>query len=152
MGAETRELRDAHSVLAELYVERLANVLGEMPIEQALLGLFCQLVREGANGLEVADVGCGTGRLGTYLSSQGLRPHGVDLPPEMIRFARRDYPEHICEVSDVRALPFEDGSMAGPVGWYSRMYLPQASAPVPSLSWPSGEAGWLSGDGVQGGR
>jgi len=129
VDAKTRELRDAHDVLAELYVEQLADILDEMPIEQAVLGLFCQLVRESGNGVEVADVGCGTGRLAPYLSSQGLAPHGVDLSPEMIRVARRDYPEHPFELSDLRALPFEDGSMAGAVGWYSLMYLSAADRP-----------------------
>lgn len=123
VDAKTRELRDAHDVLAELYVERLADILDEMPIEQAVLGLFCQLMRRGGNGPDVADVGCGTGRLAPYLSSQGLTPHGVDLSPEMIRVARRDYPEHRFQLSDLRALPFDDDSMAGAVGWYSLMYL-----------------------------
>jgi SAM-dependent methyltransferase len=129
VDAKTRELRDAHDVLAELYVERLADILDEMPIEQAVLGLFCQLVREGGNGVDVADVGCGTGRLAPYLASRGLVPHGVDLSPEMIRVARRDYPEHAFELSDLRALPFADGSMAGAVGWYSLMYLSSADRP-----------------------
>lgn len=123
MDAKTRELRNAHDVLAELYVERLADILDRMPIEQAVLGLFCQLVRGGGNGPDVADVGCGTGRLAPYVSSHGLTPHGVDLPPEMIRVARRDYPEHSFELADLRALPFDDASMAGAVGWYSLMYL-----------------------------
>ncbi len=129
VDAKTRELRDAHNVLAELYVERLAGILDQMPIEQAVLGLFCQLVRERGNGLDVADVGSGTGRLAPYLSSHGLAPHGVDLSPEMIRVARRDYPEHLFELADVRALPFEDGSMAGAVGWYSLMYLAPEDRP-----------------------
>lgn len=43
--------------------------------------------------------------------------------------ARRDYPEHPLELSDLRALPFEDGSMAGAVGWYSLMYLSAADRP-----------------------
>ena len=129
MDAKTEELRDAHDVLAELYVERLADILDEMPIEQAVLGLFCQLVREGGNGLDVADVGCGTGRLAPYLSSQGLAPHGVDLSTEMVRVARRDYPDHPFLVSDLRALPFPDGAVAGAVGWYSLMYLPADDRP-----------------------
>ncbi len=129
MDAKTRELRDAHDVLAELYVDRLTNLLDEMPIEQALLGLFCQLVREGGNGLDIADVGCGTGRLAPYMSSQGLTPHGVDLAPEMIRVASRDYPEHTFEVSDLRALPFKDASLAGAVAWYSLMYLTPVDRP-----------------------
>ena len=43
MDAKTEELRAAHDVLAELYAERLAGVLDRMPIEQAVLGLFCDL-------------------------------------------------------------------------------------------------------------
>lgn len=116
-------------MLAELYVERLADALDSMPIEQAVLGLFCQLVRESGNGREVADVGCGTGRMAPYLLSQGLVPHGVDLSPEMIRVARRDYPEHRFALSDLRALPFDDGSMAGAVAWYSLMYLSPEDRP-----------------------
>lgn len=129
VDARTRELRDAHDVLAALYVERLAGILDQMPIEQAVLGLFCELVRGGGNGPDVADVGCGTGRLAPYLSSQGLVPHGVDLYPEMIRVARRDYPEHPFELSDLRALPFDDSSMAGALGWYSLMFLPPEERP-----------------------
>lgn len=127
VDAKTRELRDAHDGLAEVYVERLAGQLDEMPVEQAVLGLFCQLVR--GIGTDVADVGCGTGRLAPYLSSHGLTSHGVDLSPEMIRVARRDHPQHSFEVADLRALPFDDGSMAGAVGWYSLMYLPPTDRP-----------------------
>lgn len=123
MDARTRELRDAHDVLAEVYVEQLADLLDQMPVEQALLGLFCQLVRDGGNGSQVADVGCGTGRLAPYLASQGLAPHGVDLSPEMVRVARRDHPEHPFAVADLRALPFAGRSVAGVVAWYSLMYL-----------------------------
>jgi SAM-dependent methyltransferase len=125
----TRELRDAHDVLAELYAERLAGVLAEMPVERAVLGLFCQLVCEGGNGAEVADIGCGTGRLAPYLSSQGLAPHGVDLSPEMVRVARRDHPDHPFQLSDLRALPFVDDSLAGAVAWYSLMYLTPEDRP-----------------------
>jgi len=128
VDAKTQELRDAHDVLAEVYVERLADILDEMPIERAVLGVFCELVRAG-HGRDVADVGCGTGRLAPYLSSQGLTPHGVDLSPEMIRVARRDHPDHRFELCDLRALPFDDGSMAGAVGWYSLMYLAPEDRP-----------------------
>jgi SAM-dependent methyltransferase len=129
VDAKTQELRDAHDVLAEVYVEHLAGLLDQMPVEQAVLGLFCQLVREGGDGLEVADVGCGTGRLAPYLSSQGLVAHGVDLSPEMVRVARRDHPDHAFVLSDLRALPFGNGAVAGALAWYSLMYLESADRP-----------------------
>ena len=123
MDPKTEELRAAHDVLAAVYVDRLASILDQMPIERAVLGLFAELVREGGTGTGVGDIGCGTGRLAPYLSSQGLSPHGVDLSPEMIRVAQRDYPGYPFEVADLRALPFGDASLDGVVAWYSLMYL-----------------------------
>ena len=136
MDAKTRERRNAHDVLTELYVERLADILDEMPIEQVLLGPSCQRVHEGRNGLDVADVGCGAGRLATHPSSQGLTPHGVDLSPEMIRVARCDYPERTFEVSDLGALSIEDDSIAGLCVGTRLCTSPQATGSAPSVSWP----------------
>ena len=118
----TVEVRHAHDVLAEPYVEYLAGALERMPIEQQILSLFCSSVL--GIGPEVADVGCGTGRLMPYLESHGLRPRGVDLSPGMIAAARRDHPSFDFEVGDVRALPLADACVAGVVCWYSLMYLP----------------------------
>lgn len=122
--AATNELRDAHDVLAPLYVERLADLLDQMPIEQAVLGLFADLVRRADLGVRVADLGCGTGRLLPYLAEQGLRPSGLDLSPEMVRAAQRDHPGVDVQVGDLVALPFPDAALAGVVCWYSLMYLP----------------------------
>src|SRR5579863_185867 len=127
MDAKTEELRAAHDVLAEFYAARLAGALDQMPVERAVLGLFCESVRAADVGTSVGDVGCGTGRLAPYLASQGLSPRGVDLSPEMIRVARREYPGVSFDVADVRDLPFPDASLAGVVCWYSLMFLPPSA-------------------------
>lgn len=123
MDGKTEELRHAHDVLAEVYADRLANILDEMPIERAVLGVFRDLLLESAVGTSVGDIGCGTGRLAPFLASCGLAPHGVDLSPEMIRVARRDYPGFPFDVADLRKLPFGDSSLSGVICWYSLMYL-----------------------------
>jgi SAM-dependent methyltransferase len=123
VDAKTDELRAAHDVLAELYVDRLVAVLDGMPIERAVLGLFCELTLAADLGTNVGDIGCGTGRLAPYLMRHGLSPRGVDLSPEMVRVARRDYPDSAFEVADLRDLPFEDASLAGVVCWYSLIFL-----------------------------
>jgi ubiquinone/menaquinone biosynthesis C-methylase UbiE len=129
VDASTEELRAAHDVLAEWYVERLAGVLESMPVERAMLDLFAELTLAAGLGAEVADVGCGTGRLIPYLASRGLSPRGVDLSPEMVRVSRRDQPGFAFDVADVRDLPFADASLAGVVCWYSLIFLaPQARA------------------------
>lgn len=120
----TRELTAAHDVLAEFYAERLAGLLVEMPIEQAVLGLFCQLVRgNGGEAPLVCEVGAGSGRLAPYLVSKGVQYRGIDLSQEMVRVARRDYPGNAFDVGDVRRMPYGDATLDGVLGWYSLMYL-----------------------------
>ena len=130
MDAKTEELRAAHDVLAEFYACRLADALDRMPAEQAVLGLFCESVRAAGLGLSVGDIGCGTGRLEPYLAARGLSPRGIDLSPEMIRVARRDFPGFSFDVADVRELPFPDASLAGVVCWYSLMFLTPSGRPA----------------------
>ncbi|MEO3930654.1 methyltransferase domain-containing protein [Micromonosporaceae bacterium B7E4] len=121
MDARTEELRDAHDVLAEWYATNLVGALESMPVERAMLDLFAEMTL--AVGVEVADVGCGTGRLLPYLASRGLSPRGVDLSPGMVEVARREHPGFAYEVADLRELPFEDGSLAGVVCWFSLIFL-----------------------------
>lgn len=130
MDASTDELRRSHDQIAELYAEKLADALDSMPQDRAVLDLFCELVRGSTRNRAVGDVGCGTGRLERYLARRGMQPRGVDLSPEMVRVARRDYPEFSFEVGDVRDLPFADASLAGVVCWYSLMYLAPEARPV----------------------
>jgi SAM-dependent methyltransferase len=44
--------------------------------------------------------------------------------------ARRDYPGFSFDVADVRALPFQDASLAGAVCWYSLMFLAPSGRPA----------------------
>jgi len=101
-----------------------------MPIDQAVLGLFCDLTLAAGLGTAVADVGCGTGRLAPYLAARGLSIQGFDLSPEMIRVARRDHPGFRFDVADVRDLPLPDAALAGLVGWYSLMFLAPSERPA----------------------
>ncbi len=122
MDARTEELRDAHDVLSEWYAKKLVGVLERMSVERAMLDLFAEMTL--GVGVEVADVGCGTGRLLPYLASRGLSPRGVDLSPGMVEVARRENPGFAYEVADLRALPFADASLSGVVCWFSLIYLP----------------------------
>ncbi len=58
----------------------------------------------------VVDLGCGTGRTGTWLRARGIdRLDGVDLTPEMLEIARRrgDY-DHLVE-ADIALTGLESG-------------------------------------------
>ncbi|WP_155388636.1 class I SAM-dependent methyltransferase [Catellatospora paridis] len=130
MNAKTDELRNAHDALAEWYVGATAGALEAMPIERAVLDLFCELTVAADLGGVVGDVGSGTGRLAPYLAARGVSPHGIDLSPGMVQVARRDYPGFAFDVADLRDLPFEDASLAGAVCWYSLIFLAPADRPI----------------------
>ncbi|NHN57431.1 class I SAM-dependent methyltransferase [Calidifontibacter sp. DB0510] len=153
MDAATDELRHAHDVLAPVYAERLATILDEMPVERAVLDLFCTLVRESGLGTLIGDIGCGTGRLAPYLAERGFSVTGVDLSPVMVETARRDHLAHSYAVGDLRELPLGDASVAGAIGWYSYMYLapsdrPRAFAELARVVAPGGHLAlaWKLGD------
>jgi ubiquinone/menaquinone biosynthesis C-methylase UbiE len=130
VDAKTEELRAAHDVLAEFYADRLRDALDQMPVDRAMLGLFCDLTLAADVGIDIADIGCGTGRLVPFLADRGLTPRGTDLSPEMIRVAQRDHPGFDFSVADLRDLPFDDASLAGVVCWYSLMFLAPDDRPA----------------------
>lgn len=49
----------------------------------------------------ILDVGCGQGRMGTYLHERGHRVTGVDLDPYLIERARESCPGGTWEVADL---------------------------------------------------
>ncbi|XVV09805.1 class I SAM-dependent methyltransferase [Actinoplanes sp. CA-131856] len=58
-------------------------------------------------GSRILDAGCGTGRLGGHLAGLGHEVVGVDLDPELIAAARKDYPEATWIVGDLAELRLE---------------------------------------------
>lgn len=59
--------------------------------------------------LRVLDLGCGPGSLVPYLQEiPGVRLTGVDLSPEMVRYAKAHHPDVEFHVGDAEAIPFEN--------------------------------------------
>jgi ubiquinone/menaquinone biosynthesis C-methylase UbiE len=103
----------------------------------------------------VADVGCGTGRVTTYLKGLGLAAAGIDLSPEMVAMARRDHPDLAFEVGSMLDLDRPDASLGGVLAWYSIIHvtddlLPTAFGEFLRVLVPGGYllAGFQAGDEV----
>ncbi|MEV5340485.1 class I SAM-dependent methyltransferase [Streptomyces sp. NPDC052676] len=121
--AATRTFYDA---VAEDYAGHFAGVIAHSPLDVALLGAFAELV--GDTG-EVADLGCGPGRVTARLASLGVRVFGVDLSESMLAVARRENPGLRFEQGSMLDLGLPDGRLAGIVSWYSSIHTPADRLP-----------------------
>lgn len=121
--ADVSSTRTAYNTVAVDYAELLRTELASKPFDRGMLATFAELIRASGNGL-VADIGCGPGRITTHLSSLGVTTFGIDLSPDMIAVARRDYPALRFDVGTMEALDLEDGTLGGIVAWYSIIHTP----------------------------
>jgi SAM-dependent methyltransferase len=113
-------LRTSYDAVAAAYGEHLYTELEQKPLDRHLLNRFAEEVR--ARGT-AADLGCGPGHVARYLHDQGVKMLGLDLSPEMIRWATERNPEIEFRVGDIRALDLPDASLAGIVAFYSVIHL-----------------------------
>ena len=120
--------RSSYDMDASGYAEKVRGLLGARPYLRASLALFAELV-QGAGGGPVADVGCGPGYVTGYLHDAGLDVFGIDLSPEMIAIARRDYPDLRFEVGTMTDLDLADDSVVGIVAFWSVIHVPDHAIP-----------------------
>jgi SAM-dependent methyltransferase len=120
------DIQGSYNTAAADYHEVLKDNLQVNPCDRAALDLFAELVPAGP----VGDLGCGTGRITTYLASRGLDAFGIDLTPGMIEVARQQYPELRFEVGSLYDLDLKDGELAGALAWYSLVHTPREDLPV----------------------
>ncbi|MCR6487188.1 class I SAM-dependent methyltransferase [Amycolatopsis sp. OK19-0408] len=119
--------RETYDIVAGSY-DAFAPPIVEDLHDRALLTTFADLVQADGGG-PVADLGCGTGRVTTYLAEAGLDISGVDLSPEMLAIARRDHPGLRFSLGSLLELDFPDGGLAGAVAWYSIIHTPPERLP-----------------------
>jgi SAM-dependent methyltransferase len=123
---EADEARRTYDAIADAYAKTFFDELSRKPFDRSLLERFA---RECPPGL-VADIGCGPGHVGSFLSELGREVVGVDLSPAMVETARRMNPRMRFEVGDMRALPFVDGALAGIAAFYSVIHIPREGVPA----------------------
>lgn len=121
--------RASYDTLASYYAEWIRGELGERPLDRGLLAGFAELVTATGN-TTVADIGCGPGRVTTYLAGLGLAATGIDLSPEMIAMARRDHPDLPFEVGSMLDLDRTDSSLGGVLAWYSIIHISDELLPT----------------------
>jgi len=122
------DTRSSYDADAPGYADKVRGLLDGSPYLRASLALFAELV-EDAGGGPVADVGCGPGYVTDHLHRAGVDAFGIDLAPEMIAIARRDYPGLRFEVGTMTDLDLADDSVAGIVAFWSVIHVPDDAVP-----------------------
>jgi SAM-dependent methyltransferase len=122
-------IRTTYDIVAADYADMFADHLAGNATDRAMLGLFAESVGPGT----VGDLGCGPGRIATYLHGPLGLPDvlGIDLSPAMITEARRRYPGPRFEVGAIDRLDaIADGGLAGAIAWYSIIHTPRELVPA----------------------
>ena len=123
------DTRTSYDTDADGYAEEVRGLLAGNPYLRASLSLFAELV-DGAGGGLVADVGCGPGYVTHHLHQLGVDVVGIDLSPEMIAIARRDYPDLRFEVGTMTDLDLADDSVTGVLAFWSVIHVPDHAVPT----------------------
>ncbi len=123
------DLRSAYDTVAETYSTVIPDTSFEAPLDLAMVDHFAAHVRATTADRRVIDVGCGAGRMSSYLGQAGLSVSGVDLSPEMVRVAQQLHPELLFDVGELTDLPVADAAADGILAWYSIIHSPPAALP-----------------------
>ncbi|MGI4896303.1 MAG: class I SAM-dependent methyltransferase [Janthinobacterium lividum] len=127
--AHLADTRHAYDTVARDYATLLPGLTVETTLDVAVLDDFirrCHSVNSGP----VADIGCGAGRVSTYLAVHGLDVTGFDLSPQMIDTARSAHPDLPFHVASLDALPLPDANLTGILAWYSIIHTPPGELSV----------------------
>lgn len=122
-------IRSAYDTVAETYSTLIPDTSFEAPSDMAMIDEFSVHMRATANR-HVIDVGCGAGRMSSYLSDAGLNVTGVDLSPEMVRVAQHLHPGLLFQVGALAGLPAVDAAADGILAWYSIIHSPRPTLPA----------------------
>jgi ubiquinone/menaquinone biosynthesis C-methylase UbiE len=100
------------------FASRAATYDELRPVDAAVAEVFETLVREAdLRGRRVLDIGCGTGRLSSFLAERhAAKVWGVDPSQEMLDVARAKTPKAGYKLGVAEALPFRDG-------WFERSVM-----------------------------
>ncbi|MGW0865386.1 class I SAM-dependent methyltransferase [Streptomyces sp. NPDC002611] len=121
------ETRTFYDTVAEDYARHFPGLDGMTPLDRGLLAGFAEMVGEGG---EVADLGCGPGRVTAFLAERGVSVFGLDLSESMLAIARRENPGLRFEQGSMLELDLPDGSLDGVVSWYSSIHTPLDHLPA----------------------
>ncbi len=120
--------RTGYDDVADLYSDMFRDVLDETPYDRAMIDVFAELVKE-SEPAKAADLGCGPGHVTGYVHGRGVDVVGVDLSPDMLAIARREYPDIEFAEGTMTALDLPDAALGGILSRWSIIHTPPERLP-----------------------
>jgi ubiquinone/menaquinone biosynthesis C-methylase UbiE len=101
--------------LAELHIETYDSLADEYENRVDLLKPVSEdairhLTRQLKKGSKVLDIGCAVGYTVAILRDHGMKAEGIDISPEMIRYAKARNPDSTLIVGDFLTTKFQNNS------------------------------------------
>lgn len=116
----------AYSARASEYSEHLGTMAAVHPSDRQLVTSWAESVTG-----PVIDAGCGPGHWTHHLSEYGVDVEGVDLVPEFIVHARKQFPGVRFRMGNLAALGTPSASLGGILSWYSLIHQPPKALAEP---------------------
>jgi len=131
VAARDARVRDTYDRVAESYFATLGEELTGKPFDVWLL----ERIAATAGSDPIVDVGCGPGHITAFLADTGAKVSGVDLSPQMIAVASREFPDLDFQVGSLFTLlkPRTAAGWGAVLAWYSLVHL-AASELAPALT------------------
>lgn len=111
------DVATAYARRATEYAEHLGSMGTVHPADEHLVTSWAAQV-DGP----VLDAGCGPGHWTAHLAERGADVRGLDQVPAFVEHARSAHPRVPFDVGSLDALPYEAGSVAGVLAWYSLVH------------------------------
>lgn len=114
------------SAIADIYerhAERFdAQRRQSTPFQEA--GWMARFLASAKPGGRILDLGCGSGfPIAAHLIEQGRQVEGVDVAEAMIALCRKNWPDQLWRVGDMRTVELS-GPYDGALAWHSSFHLP----------------------------
>lgn len=119
-----RRVYDASASTYLAFVGTDISDVTEDTLDRSMLSEFVALLSSRESRGTVADLGCGPGRVASYLARDEFDVVGVDVSFELLARAQAAHPHLPFVEGRLDELPFASGALAGVVCWYSIIYTP----------------------------
>jgi len=120
MEQDLQKIIKTYDATAREYSEEVLGEHDKKPMDQEILARFAREIEAGG---KVWDLGCGPGQTVEYLDRLGVRAEGIDLSPQTVKQAQKNFPRLQFRTGNMLNLDIPSGSAVAVLSFYSIVHL-----------------------------